>query len=267
MKVHSMTITTSLLSAVVFLLLSMLPVQAEMLVLTTIEPPTNYVQDGEIVGTSVDVVREILRRMNVDAEIEVKPWARVLNIAQTTPNVMLFTCGRTQERVDCGFHFIGPVVSRKHAVYKKKESRITVTSLEDIKQQGLVVGGVHDDWRSLMFESKGLRVDIAPTHAQCVEKMFGDRFPLLIGSDIEVPEWLEQTGRPADSLEVAFVFMEAPSFIMLSKHTSPALVHQVREVFRAMQQTDFFEMTAAKYTEILKYKLEYSPEKGFHRPE
>ena len=52
-----------------------------MTILTENLPPLNYVDDGVLVGPSVEIVREIQRRVGSDAPIEVYPWARAYKMA------------------------------------------------------------------------------------------------------------------------------------------------------------------------------------------
>lgn len=54
-------------------------VRAEPLrVVTLYAPPLAYEQDGEVAGIAADLVREGLRRMEMEAEIVIMPWKRAL---------------------------------------------------------------------------------------------------------------------------------------------------------------------------------------------
>jgi len=48
---------------------------AELTILTENLPPLNYVKDGMLVGPSVEIVKEIQRRVESHAKIQVYPWA------------------------------------------------------------------------------------------------------------------------------------------------------------------------------------------------
>lgn len=89
-------------------------------IVTAEETPTNYTINGEVTGTTTAIVREILRLLDREVEIEIFPWARSMRIAQKEPNVIIFTAGKSSERINHGFHFLGPVSTRKHVLYKKK---------------------------------------------------------------------------------------------------------------------------------------------------
>ena len=53
------------------------PLPAEKLtILTENLPPLNYVENGKLVGSSVEIVEEIQRRVGSVEPIQVYPWAR-----------------------------------------------------------------------------------------------------------------------------------------------------------------------------------------------
>ena len=93
---------------------------AELLIVTVEEPPTNYMLEGNLVGTSVDIVERIMKDLHLDAKILLVPPARASKMLLTEPELVLFTVAKTPERVSHGIHFIAPVITTRLAFYKKK---------------------------------------------------------------------------------------------------------------------------------------------------
>jgi polar amino acid transport system substrate-binding protein len=56
----------------------------ELTILTENLPPLNYVDDGILVGPSVETVKEIQRRIGSNKQIQVYPWARAYKMALKT---------------------------------------------------------------------------------------------------------------------------------------------------------------------------------------
>ena len=52
-----------------------------------------------------------------------------------------------REKIDLGFHFIGPVMTRKYLLWKRKGADFKLSGIEDIKARGLRLGTVRGDWR------------------------------------------------------------------------------------------------------------------------
>jgi polar amino acid transport system substrate-binding protein len=71
---------------------------AELLILTENLPALNYMENGELVGPSVEIVKEIQSRVGSTEPIHVYPWARAYKIAQERENVVLFGTAYTTNR-------------------------------------------------------------------------------------------------------------------------------------------------------------------------
>jgi ABC-type amino acid transport substrate-binding protein len=89
-------------------------------ILTVEEPPSSYLDaNGEPAGFSVDMVREIQDRINNSDAIQFVPETRALKTALGSPNVVLFSFSRTQEREN-QFHWIMLLIRKPWAMYSKK---------------------------------------------------------------------------------------------------------------------------------------------------
>ena len=86
-------------------------------------PPFNFVQRGELTGFSIEIVREMLRRMDRPDTIRILTWARGYNLASTRPNVVLFSTARTEARENL-FHWVGPLYRVRFGFYAKKGSTL-----------------------------------------------------------------------------------------------------------------------------------------------
>ncbi|MBL8965588.1 MAG: transporter substrate-binding domain-containing protein [Spirochaetaceae bacterium] len=228
------------------------------------EAPTNYTRDGRFTGITTDIVEAMLAEAGLEAVIEVYPWARAYDIALKEPNVLIFTAGRTQERVDLGFGFIGPVTTRKHTLYKKAGSPLAITSLEDLRRQGLLVGAMRGDWREKHLRDKGVAVKDVTSHGQSLKMLQEGRIDLVALSDLELAENLLISGVDRRALEPAFVFQELDAYILVSKGSSPESYAKLRAAFAALRDRGFLETTAGKWSGLLGLPLGYDAAKGIH---
>ncbi|MGD8337622.1 MAG: hypothetical protein PVJ29_11000, partial [Desulfobacterales bacterium] len=64
-----------LVIASLFLFSAQILFSADLTILTENLPPLNYVKDDELVGPSVEIVKEIQRRVGSSEKIQVFPWA------------------------------------------------------------------------------------------------------------------------------------------------------------------------------------------------
>ncbi|MCG8616769.1 MAG: transporter substrate-binding domain-containing protein [Desulfobacterales bacterium] len=241
----------------------------ETIFLTCEEPPTNFAQEEQVVGISVDIVRELIARLGKQNDIMLLPWARAYKMALKRPNVILFTCGRTRQRADLGFSFIGPIVTRTHGLFSLKQADVRINSLDDVRERGIHVGGMIGDWRTESLMDKGISVQQVSTHHMNIRKLLHRRIDLMISSDLELPTLVRDAGEPTARFRMSLALETAPSFIMLSKDTPPAVVSAWEEALSSLKETDFMARTADKWSEILGLSLVYEPDKGIvktHKP-
>ena len=98
-------------------------------------PPFQILDENkQIRGISVDIMRRVLDTSGVDYEIVVQPWARAFNTALNTPDVIIFSMVRNQERED-KFIWLGELQRADYHLYGLK-SRFNkpFSSIDDAKQ-------------------------------------------------------------------------------------------------------------------------------------
>ena len=128
---------------------------AELIILTENLPPLNYVKDGELVGPSVDIVKEIQKRVGSDDKIQVYPWARAYKMALEEENVVLFGTTHTKAR-DKIFKWIGPLATKRDILVAKKGSGIKISTLNEAKKVRHI-GTLRDDTRERLLLERGFK--------------------------------------------------------------------------------------------------------------
>lgn len=233
-------------------------------ILTTEEPPTNYTsKDGKITGITTDIIEEIKKILNIKQKIEMHSWARSYMIAKNNPNVIAYTAAKTQKRINQGFYFIGPITTKRHMLWSKKENNIQITSLKNITSQNIVVGAMRGDWRADYLSKKGFIVHEVNDHRQNIKKLLHNRIDLLTVSDIEIPLIVEHVNVDLNRLKKVYTFSEGGSYILISKNTSKELIKNWEKAYKKLQNNGFLLKLATKWSNILGQDLKYTNEKGF----
>ena len=122
-----------IIAASMILLASQPVLSAELTILTENLPPLNYVDNGTLVGPSVEIVREIQKRVGSQEQIQVYPWARAYKMALEKENVILFGMTYTDVRKN-KFKWVGPLATKRDILVAKKGSGIKIKDLEDAKK-------------------------------------------------------------------------------------------------------------------------------------
>ena len=142
-----------LLAISMFLLAGQSLLSAELTILTENLPPLNYVDNGVLVGPSVEIVKEIQRRVGSEERIQVYPWARAYKMALEDENVILFGMTYTKVRHD-KFKWVGPLATKRDILVAKKGAGIKIKNLADAKKVRRI-GTLRDDTRGRLLQRHG----------------------------------------------------------------------------------------------------------------
>ena len=107
-------------------------------------PPLQYIEkDGSITGAMVDIVKLLLQRANLEADIEILPWARSYQIALERKNTLIFSMLRGENR-ESEFIWLGKIFAiDSYLVALKGKQNFTVNSIEEAKKYS--VGSIRQD--------------------------------------------------------------------------------------------------------------------------
>jgi len=125
----------------------------ELTVLTENLPPLNYVDKNVLVGPSVEIVKEIQKRVGSTEPIQVYPWSRAYKMAEEEENIVLFGMTYTKNRQD-KFKWVGPLAIKRDILVARKDSGFKIDRLEDAKKVKKI-GTLRDDTRGRLLESHG----------------------------------------------------------------------------------------------------------------
>jgi polar amino acid transport system substrate-binding protein len=222
------------LGAISAALLLAFPVLAAPLVIYTEElPPLNYTRDGELTGLSVEMVREIQKRIGDSTPTQVVPWARGYKAALEQPNVALFSTTRTEEREKL-FKWVGPLTRWNYVFYKKRGSPITLNSLDDARQVE-TIATYRDDAREQFLKQKGfINLESSPKLISCARKLMEGRVDLWLDSNLTAHQVVQNAGyNPAD-LEPVLTVKTNHLYIAFSLATADSVVEQWQSALNDM---------------------------------
>ena len=219
--------------ASVFLVSAQPVLSAELTILTENLPSLNYVKDGVLVGPSVEIVREIQRRVGSHEEIKVYPWARAYKMALEEENVVLFSTTQTEERRD-KFKWVGPLATKRDILVAKKGSGIRISSLEDAKKVKRI-GTVRDDSKEEYLKQKGFtNLEPVSDDKKNAQKLVLGRIDLWVHKKPGLRSVCELAGVDYDEVEEVYTLREIELMIAFSKKTSDSIVQKWRDAFNEM---------------------------------
>ena len=206
---------------------------AELIILTENLPPLNYVEKGILVGPSVDIVKEIQRRVGSHEPIQVYPWSRAYKMALEEDNVVLFSMTYTKVRYD-KFKWIGPVAQKRDILVAKKGSDFKINSLEDAKKVKRI-GTLRDDTRERLLKSLGF-TNLEPVSDEQLnaKKLVLGRIDLWTYKKPGLRTVCELAGVDYNEIEEVYHLREIDLMIAFSKNTPESIVQKWKVIFNQM---------------------------------
>lgn len=249
-------------SCALLLLLRFVGVEAlELTLISSEKRPYNFMLDDQVVGMSVDVVHAILPQQP-PLPIELMPWPRAFDTALKRPEVLIFTLGKTKQRQQQGFVYIGPLSTRNHALYAKDASFKPLHSLTDIQHRRLVVVGLRGGWLSAELRRQGIDVQEVGDYQQALQMLLHGRAHLWLTNDLEVGLHLKQAGHQ-QPLKVAFALRCSENYLALSPGTSMATIQKLQQAYQQWSQSDAPAKLALHWQQQLDIPVRYLPQHGF----
>lgn len=209
-------------------------------------PPINFSRNGQPVGLSVDVVKELLKRTHTMAKMEIVPWARGYRMALSTPNVGLFVAVRTPEREKL-FKWVGPVSTSSTSFYSKLGSGMHIASLDEARAVAHIA--VPREWyshqilRSLGFSN----LDLVPDPHDMANMTLHGRVPLMVYEDQTLPSLLAELHEPITAVERVYTFMKASNYIVFSLGTPDQVVQRWQQALDGMKRDGSFARIHAQW--------------------
>ena len=220
-----------ILIVTLFVMISGQPVLCEELtILTENLPPLNYVDTGVLVGPSVEIVKEIQKKVGSLEPIQVYPWSRAYKMAEEEKNVVLFGMTYTKVRQD-KFKWVGPLATKRDILVAKKDSGITIDSLEDAKKvKG--IGTLLDDTRGRLLASHGF-TNLEPVSDEQLnaKKLALGRIDLWAYKIPGLRTVCDLAGVDHTQFEEVYHLREIDLMIAFSKKTSDAIVKKWQDAF------------------------------------
>ncbi|MCG2774673.1 MAG: transporter substrate-binding domain-containing protein [Desulfobacterales bacterium] len=232
-------------------LISVQPVlSAELTILTENLPPLNYLKDGVLVGPSVEIVKEIQRRVGSHEQIKVYPWARAYKMALEDENIVLFGTTYTKERHD-KFKWIGPLATKRDILVAKKGSGIKINSLEDAKKVKRI-GTLRDDTRERLLNSLGFtNLEPVSDEQKNAKKLVLGRIDLWTYKKPGLKTVCELAGVDYNEIEEVYHLRKIDLMIAFSKKTSDSIVQNWRNAFDEMLADGTIMQIRKKWNNIL----------------
>jgi len=238
-------------SLVIIVLFLPVCVKAEEIVITMLEdfPPYQYVENNQQTGIDIDIIREVCKNLDMKLKFEAVPWKRALKYAEDGNVSGLVSALKTEEREKFLYYTSEPVHIQKNVVIAGKESKIKISSLDDLKgkEVGVLAGF---SYGPVIDSLQGLKKTVCNDQQEMIKILDRGRIDLALGSD--GPFWFncKKLGFK-DHFEIVYVIAELPAYTAFSMKGSgekgKVLAEKFSEEIRRLRESGWEKEVIEKY--------------------
>lgn len=211
-------------------------------------PPYEFVEDGEVKGVNVDLIREAFKRMGIKPFFEPRPWKRALFDLENGDIIALSSGFKTPKREAFAIFPSEPLAMETNAVVALAESGVKIASLEDLR--GLKVGVVREYVYGHGFdEMQGLDKVETNTSHQLLKMLLEQRMDVVVGNRAVLKYIAKDYGQLAQ-IKFVYVLGSDPLYLFFSRAHAPMtekLSRDFSRTIKAMHEDGTFARIEAKY--------------------
>ena len=217
--------------------------RAETLRLLTEEaPPFNFLQNGQVAGISVELMRLAAERAGVEISIDLEPWQRAYQDALDNADACVFSTTVTDERRPL-FKWVGPLVRNDWAFIAHRDRHIRIETLDDARRY--VVGVYQGDVReTYLVGLGGFRLSAVGHNDLNAKLLEAGRIDLWASSTDQI--WTERQRGNTD-LEIVYKFRSVELGAACNKQVPDALVAHLNGALDRIRAAGLDRAIESKY--------------------
>ncbi|MCE2595124.1 transporter substrate-binding domain-containing protein [Motilimonas cestriensis] len=238
------------------LILTIVPsfTQAELTILTSHEPPMNFEQHGKMDGITTDYVKLLMKHVETPSEIQIAPWARVLEAGMQQRNTLIFSAERNPQREE-HFYWIGPVMAKRWYFIARDTTQFPYQQLAQYKEVDNI-GVLRADNRETWLKAQGFSNGYPVSNLEQAYKMLmSERLDLVLTGDIEHAYMLSHHPEYR-SLVTVFYVTTAYSYLAFSRNTDPAILKQWQNAFEQQKHSLDLKQIQQRWSQKLDRELQ-----------
>src|SRR5262252_2094210 len=233
--------------SIVGLLLSV-PAAHALTLVTEENPPSNYTEQGKVVGLSTEIVTELVRRSGVPLQIKSMPWEQSYIAAQRDKETCIFSTARLENRERL-FTWIGPIATNQWVLIGKNDFAGSVAKVEDARKYR--VGVVGRDAKVEFLMGKGV-TDLREVKDDALvppRLMLGRDDPNHLDLWATSAYGARRTAARANvkDLKIVLNLQRVPLYLACGRNTSAETVRALNQAFQQATKDGSLKRIADRY--------------------
>ena len=243
----------------IFILLAILAVifiackknDSQVLVLTEVSPPYNYIYQDSALGFSSEIVRRLLQTAGIDADIKFMDWSRTFHTAVNRPNTLIFSIARTKEREEL-FTWIGRLSTDEAAVFARSNNLTrkptTFAQLSDYSFRVIKDTYFYDYLKDTGFEIGNDNISLTPQ--DLINELVLGKTDLIIEGRNTINFTIRSMGYYLSEFEEVLRFPEEEKkelYIAANPNSDPELIDKMVKAYNQLKNSGAIDNIISKY--------------------
>lgn len=227
---------------------------------TEVSPPGNYLDaNGELVGSSVDMVDALNRLTGYEVDYHVVPWTRGLDIVSNTANTALFSTSKTKNR-QAMFHWIGPLLQVQWVLYKHRDAAITINSLAEAKNLRAIGANKNDAKSDYLLDQGFTNLDLSEDIMVKMRRLFAGKTDLILSSNLGIYEYARLAKVDPTQLVPAWQLKQVDIYLAFSLGTDQKIISAYQQAYRKLRaSSEFYQINERWFGTTVAQSLESLP--------
>lgn len=202
-------------------------------------PPYNFLKEGEVVGSSTQLLKELLARTGHDIDqetIKLVPWARGYHEVKNNKNTIIYSMVRTPERENL-FKWVGPINKLVVGLVAKKS--LMAKNLTPNSLKNYTIGVMHDTAAESMLLQLGIKttdLERFSNPQSQLKKLNDGRIDMVAFGVDGLYFMLKEAGCNPEDYETVYVLKEADLYFAFNNQTDDDIINQFNQVLKSIKK-------------------------------
>lgn len=205
--------------------------------LTEDAPPCNYLENGEVKGVGVDILKAIWKRLGQPPQkIRLMSWSKAYQAALSQPNTVLFGTARLDSRENL-FKWVGPIFLKRFVLFAHKQTRLKAVDFEDV--HALRIGTTRDDAAEQELLRQGVRLDrmvrVQGLKEQ-LELLEANKVDVIARDEMTIQDYMDRHGLKRDTIRKVKSISGASLWYAFSRDVPDKVVREFQDTLNDLKK-------------------------------
>ncbi|HJO92672.1 MAG TPA: ABC transporter substrate-binding protein [Victivallales bacterium] len=226
------------------------PRKVEYVVFTEDYPPYSFRENGEIKGSSTEIIKTIFKRLKIENyRILLLDWDLSYDFVQYIPNSIIYSLTKTKEREN-KFKWAGPVATNYWYLFadsnNEKTRNVEIGRLNDcnkykiaVQKQGSIASYLKNNGINNLLETT--------TTLQSLQDLLDNKAELLAVSESVAYSLMKKLDKPKSILHKVYTLRKRQLYIGFNSKISDSLVKQFQDTLDSMKKDGTYDKIINKH--------------------